>query len=129
MAALLLIACLSLALMALIMRRALPIAFGTVPAWLALQAQHDPLAACMIGIAMLALCSTFLDHAALSHRASLRTSIRAVECIAGAVTAAFFAWTVARGFDSATTITSAAILIISAALLGGLITASRYRAA
>lgn len=129
MAALLLIACLSLALIALAMRRALPIAFGAATAWPALQAMHDPLAACMIAIAMFGLCSTLIDQAALSHRAALRFSVRAVECGAGAIVAAYCAWTIARGFDGAGTMTSAPALIISAALLGGLITASRYRTA
>lgn len=127
MAALLLIACLSLALMAFAVRRALPIAFGAATAWLALQAMHDPPAACMIGIVMLALCSTLLDHAALSHQAALRFSVRAVECGAGAIVAAFFSWTILRGFDGAETMNSAVLLALSAAMLGGLITASRYR--
>ena len=46
-----------------------------------------------------------------------------------AAVAVFFAWSIAHAFGSAETTTQPALLGISAAILGGLITASRYRTA
>jgi hypothetical protein len=129
MAVLILIACLSLALMALAMRRALPIAAGATLGWIAFQTAYDPLAACVAGITMITVCSACLDNAALSHRTLVRLSVRILECIAGALVAVLFAWWIACGLDGAGTIASSALLLISAAILGGLITMSRYQEA
>ncbi len=127
MVTLLLIACLSVALMGLAVRRALPIAIACLFFWATQQAGYDLLTACLAAAAMFAVSSMLFDRAAMSVHSIMRFSVRAVECAAGAIVAVFLASTVASGIDNATTMTSAAVLTISAALLGGLITALRYR--
>ena len=127
MAALLLIACLSVALMALAVRRALPIAIASIVLWATQRAGHDLLTVCMAAAAVFTLCTMLFDRAAMSARVALRCSVRGLECFAGALVAVFFAWSFARSFGSAATMTGQPIMMISAALLGGLITASRYR--
>jgi hypothetical protein len=129
MAALLLIACLSVALMALAVRRALPIAIACVVLWATQQAGYDPLTACLAAAAMFAVGSMVFDRAAMSEQIPVRLVIRGLECLAGAAVAVFFAWSIAHAFGSAETTTQPALLGISAAILGGLITASRYRTA
>lgn len=129
MAALLLIACLSLALMALAVRRALPIAIACLVFWATQQAGHDLLTARLAAAAMFAVCSMLFDRAAMSVQPIMRFSFRTIECFAGALVAAFFAWSFARAFRGAEMTMQPALLGISAAMLGGLITASRYRTA
>jgi len=74
-----------------------------------------------------ALCSVLFDRASMSAHGALRFSVRGLECFAGALVAVFFAWSFARSFGGAAAMTGPPIMMISAALLGGLITASRYR--
>lgn len=114
MAASILNACLSIALTALAVRRALPIAAGAAIGWIALQTAHDPLAACAAGVAVFAVCSACLDTAALWHRTLVRLSVRAAECLAGAFVAVFFAWTIARAFGHATMVQPVLLLICAA---------------
>lgn len=127
MAALLLIACLSLALMALAVRRALPIAAACIAFWAAQAFVHDLLTAFLAGVAAFALYSVLFDRAAMSVHPIMRFSFRAIECFAGVAVAVFFAWSFARSFGGTAAMTGPPIMMISAALLGGLITTSRYR--
>lgn len=127
MAALLLIACLSLALMALAVQRALPIAVACVVFWATQGFVHDVLTACLAGVAALALGSALFDRATMSSHAAVRFSVRGIECLAGAFAAVVFAWSFARAFGGSETVAQPAVLLISAAILGGLIVTSRYR--
>lgn len=129
MAAPLLIACLSVALMALAMRRALPIAIACLVFWATQQAGYDLLTACMAAVAAFTLCSQLFDHASMSSHSALRFSVRGLECFAGATVAVFFVFSFARSFGGAKAMTGPPIMMISAALLGGIIVTSRYRMA
>lgn len=129
MAALLLFACLSVALMALAVRRALPIAIACLVFWATEQAGYDLLTACLAAAATFAVYSMLFDCAAMSVQPIMRFSFRAIECFAGAAAAVFFAWSIAHAFGGAETMAQPALLLVTAALLGGIIVTSRYRRA
>lgn len=129
MAAFILIACLSIALIALAVRRVLPIAITCFVFWNTQHAGNDLLTTCIAAAAVFALCTMLFDSAAMSAFAVLRFSVRGLEGLAGALVAVFFAWSFAHTFDVTEAMMRPALLAISAALLGGLITVSRYRMA
>lgn len=127
MAALLLIAFLAFALIALAVRRALPIAAACAAGWIVHQTIHDPLTACAVALATLALSSTILDWVALSRRPFVRWLVRGAETAGGVLVAMFLAWSFARAFGGEHTILQMAFICLSAGILGCLTVFSRYR--
>lgn len=127
MAVLILCAFLGSALVVLAVRRALPIAIAGTTGWAAHHTTHDPLTACAATLAALALSSVLFDRAALSENTLIRCMTRGVEIAGGIFLAALLAWSIAQVLDADQTLTQSALVSLSAAILGVLVVASRYR--